>query len=224
MWEHLLEDAPRFFGIWNLMFLGQALVNTLLLSYIGAIFGFAIGFCLAIGRHPRLYGIAPLRLFATIYVEVFRRIPFLVKLMCVFFAFQLSGAQASLFTVALVTVVLSAAAFATEIARAGIEAVPTPQWDAAEAMNFSRWKVLTRVVAPQSWRVVLPPLFGYAVGFIKSTSIASQIGVMELTYAAKILNTRGFSALLCFGTILVAYFLICWPTQRLGKHLEKRLG
>jgi polar amino acid transport system permease protein len=144
--------------------------------------------------------------------------------MCIFFAFQLSGAQASLFTIALVTVVLSAAAFAAEIARAGIEAVPAPQWDAAEAMNFSRWKVLTRIVAPQSWRVVLPPLFGYAVGFIKSTSIASQIGVMELTYAAKILNTRGFSALLCFGTILIVYFLICWPTKRFGEHLEARLG
>ena len=224
MWEQLFEDAPRFFGIWNLMFLGQALLNTLLLSYLGAAFGFAIGFSLAIGRHPRLFGIAPIRLIATAYVEVFRRIPFLVKLMCIFFAFQLSGAQASLFTIALVTVVLSAAAFAAEIARAGIEAVPTPQWDAAEAMNFSRWKVLTRIVAPQSWRVVLPPLFGYAVGFIKSTSIASQIGVMELTYAAKILNTRGFSALLCFGTILIVYFLICWPTKRFGEHLEARLG
>jgi len=76
-------------------------------------------------------------------------------------------------------------------------------------MNFGRWRTLIRVVVPQAWRVVLPPLFGYTVGFIKSTSIASQIGVMELTYAAKILNTRGFSALLCFGTILLLYFLIC---------------
>lgn len=224
MWEQLLEDAPRFFGPYNLLFLGEALVNTLLLSYLGAAVGFAIGFGLAIGRHPRLYGVLPLRIGATAYVEVFRRIPFLVKLMCVFFAFQLSGAQASLFTVALVTVVLSAAAFAAEIARAGIESVPAPQWDAAEAMNFSRWRVLTRLVAPQSWRIALPPLFGYAVGFIKSTSIASQIGVLELTYAAKILNTRGFSALLCFGTILIVYFLICWPTKRLGERLEARLA
>ncbi|WP_198375728.1 amino acid ABC transporter permease [Neoroseomonas rubea] len=224
MWEQLVEDAPRFFSSWNLLFLGEALLNTLLLSYVGAALGFAIGFGLAIGRHPRLYGFGPVRVAATGYVETFRRIPFLVKLMCVFFAFQLSGAQASLFTIALVTVVLSAAAFAAEIARAGIESVPAPQWDAAEAMNFSRWRVLTRIVAPQSWRVVLPPLFGYAVGFIKSTSIASQIGVMEMTYAAKILNTRGFSALLCFGTILIVYFLICWPTKRFGERLEARLG
>jgi polar amino acid transport system permease protein len=46
---------------------------------------------------------------------------------------------------------------------------------------------------------------------------------MELTYAAKILNTRGFSALLCFGTILMLYFLICWPTKHFGERLERRL-
>ena len=224
MWEQVVEEAPRFFGYYNLLFIGQALVTTLLLSWIGATVGFSFGFLFAICRHPRLFGLLPLRLDATLYVELFRRIPFLVKLMCVFFAFQLSGAQASLFTVALVTVVLSAAAFAAEIARAGLESIPAPQWDAAEAMNFGRWRTLWRVVAPQSFRIVLPPLFGYTVGFIKSTSIASQIGVMELTYAAKILNTRGFSALLCFGTILLLYFLICWPTKHLGERLERRLA
>jgi polar amino acid transport system permease protein len=224
MWAQIAEESPRFFGYWNLLFIGEALVNTLLLSWLGACIGFGFGFLFAICRHPRLFGILPLRIAATLYVEVFRRIPFLVKLMCVFFAFQLSGTEASLFTIALVTVILSAAAFAAEIARAGIEAIPAPQWDAAEAMNFGRWRTLFRIVAPQSFRVVLPPLFGYTVGFIKSTSIASQIGVMELTYAAKILNTRGFSALLCFGTILVLYFLICWPTKHLGERLEARLA
>lgn len=141
-----------------------------------------------------------------------------------FFALQRSGTQASLFTVAFVTLILSAVAFAAEIARAGIGSIPAPPWDAAEAMNFGRWRTLIRVVVPQAWRVVLPPLFGYTVRLIKSTSIANQIGVMELTYAAEILNPRGFSALLCFGTILLLYFLICYPTKRLGKRLEARLA
>lgn len=224
MWDQMLEEAPRFFGYYNLLFIGEALLNTLLLSWIGAGLGFAFGFIFAICRHPRLFGVLPLRIVATLYVELFRRIPFLVKLMCVFFAFQLSGVQVSLFTMALVTVVLAAAAFAAEIARAGLESIPAPQWDAAEAMNFGRWRTLCHVVAPQSFRIVLPPLFGYTVGFIKSTSIASQIGVMELTYAAKILNTRGFSALLCFGTILLLYFMICWPTKHFGERLERRLA
>ena len=103
---------------------------------------------------------------------------------------------------------LSAAAFAAEIARAGIEAVPAPQWDAAEAMNFSRWKVLTRVVAPQSWRVVLPPLFGYAVGFIKSTSIAAIFAVEELTGRAYNVNSLTFRSLEVFSIVAVIYLVL----------------
>jgi polar amino acid transport system permease protein len=223
MWAQVMEEAPRFFGPWNLLFLGTALLHTLTLSYLGAIGGFAIGFCLAVARNRRLAGWWPVALLAILYVEVFRRIPFLVKLMCVFFAFQLSGAEVAMFTVALTTVVLSAAAFAAEIVRAGLDAVPAQQWDAAEAMNFGRARTLFSVVLPQSWPVILPPAFGYIVGFMKSTSIASQIGVLELTYAAKVLNTRGYSALLCFGTILLLYFAICWPTKLAGEALERRL-
>jgi polar amino acid transport system permease protein len=224
MWAQVVEEAPRFFGYYNLLFLGEAFLHTLALSFLGAWAGFALGFALALLRHPRLFGVLPARILATAYVELFRRIPFLVKLMCVFFAFQLSGAQASLFTMALTAVILSAAAFAAEILRAGFESIPAQQWDAAEAMNLGRWRILTRILVPQCWRIVLPPAFGYTVGFIKSTSIASQIGVLELTYAAKALNTKGFSALLCFGTVLLLYFAICWPTKRLGEALEARLA
>lgn len=223
MWAQVIEEAPRFFGPYNLLFLGTALLHTLTLSYLGALGGFAIGFSLAVMRNRRLAGWWPLAFLSILYVETFRRIPFLVKLMCVFFAFQLTGADVAMFTVALTTVVLSAAAFAAEIVRGGFEAVPLQQWDAAEAMNFSRARTLFLVVLPQSWATVLPPAFGYLVGFMKSTSIASQIGVLELTFAAKVLNTRGFSALLCFGTILLLYFALCWPTKLAGEALERRL-
>jgi polar amino acid transport system permease protein len=224
MWETLLDEAPRFFGYYNLVFLGQALLNTLALSVVGAVAGFFAGSLLAVLRHERVVGWRVLRLLPTGYVELFRRIPFLVQLMCVFFLYQLAGAGVSMFAVALTTVVLSAAAFAAEIMRAGLESVHPNQWDAAEAMNFGPLTTLRQVVLPQAWRVILPPGISFVIGFIKSTSIASQIGVLELTYAAKVLNTKGFSAFLCFGTILVLYFLICYPTKRWGEYLEARLA
>lgn len=223
MWESLVEEAPRFFSYYNMIFIGQALLYTLALSFLGTFAGFLLGATLAVLRHERVVGWWPLRLIPIGYVEVFRRIPFLVKLMCVFFVFQLSGTGASMFTVAVATVILSAAAFSAEIVRAGLEAVHPNQWDAAEAMNLHPATTLRRVVLPQAWKVILPPSFSYVIGFIKSTSIASQIGVLELTYAAKVMNTKGFSALLCFGTILVLYFLICYPTKLFGEYLEARL-
>lgn len=224
MWQSIIDEAPRFFGYYNLIFIGEALLHTLALSFVGAFVGFACGVVLAVLRHERLFALPPFNWLAIAYVEVFRRIPFLVKLMCAFFAYQLLGFKVTMFVVAVTTVILSAAAFSAEIARAGLELVHRNQWDAAEAMNFTPLQTLLLVIMPQAWRVVLPPSFSYTIGFIKSTSIASQIGVLELTYAAKVLNTKGFSAFLCFGTILVLYFLICYPTKLLGEHLERRLA
>jgi polar amino acid transport system permease protein len=91
-------------------------------------------------------------------------------------------------------------------------------------MNMGGLLALRRVVLPQAWRVIIPPSMTYSVGLVKATSIASQISVLELTYAAKILNQKGFSAALCFGTILVLYFLLCYPLNLFATHLETRLA
>lgn len=219
-----LEEAGRFFSYYNLIFLGQAFVYTALLSLVGCGIGFVAGFGLAVMRNARVVRFAPLRWLTTLYVEVFRRVPFLVMLMVVFFAFQLGGADVSMFTVAATTVALSASAFSAENVRAGLEAIHANQWDAAEAMNMGGLTALRQVVLPQSWRVIIPPSMTYSVGLVKNTSIASQIGVLELTYAAKILNQKGFSAALCFGTILVLYFVLCYSLNRFASHLELRLA
>jgi polar amino acid transport system permease protein len=223
MLEGLLAELPRFFSYYNVIFLAQAFAYTASMSFLGCGIGFLAGFGLAVVRHERILGSRVLRWLAIAYTEIFRRIPFLVKLMCVFFAFQLSGFNASMFTIAVVTVALSAAAFAAENVRAGLESVHANQWDAAEAMNMGGLAALRRVVLPQAWRVIIPPSMTYSVGLVKSTSIASQIGVLELTYAAKVMNNKGFSAFLCYGTILVLYFVLCYSLNRFAAWLEVRL-
>ena len=144
--------------------------------------------------------------------------------MLVFFIFQIAGADLSVFTVALVSVVLIATAFIAEIIRGGLESVHHNQWDAAAAMNFSLWQTLWHVVMRQAWKVVLPPAFSFFILFIKDTALASQIGVLELTYAAKVLNNKGFSAALVFGSVLVLYFALSYPLTRLGVWMEARLA
>ena len=80
------------------------------------------------------------------------------------------------------------------------------------------------IVLPQAWRVILPPAFAFFVLFIKDTALASQIGVIELTYAGKVLNNKGFSAALVFGTILVLYFLDLLSAGAAWSALEARLA
>lgn len=221
--QQLMAEAPRFFTWWNLIFLGQAALNTLLVSLLGCLIGYAVGLAVATLRLPAVMPFTPLRVILIGWTEAIRRIPFLVLLMCVFFGFQLSGANQSLFVIAVAAVALRMSALAAENIRAGYEAVHVRQWEAAAAMNMPPLQTLVRVILPQAWKVILPPSTIHTVSMIKETSLVSQIGFLELTFAARMLNQRGFSALICFGTVLVLYFVISWSFARVGRYAERRL-
>ena len=224
MWERMIAEAPGFFTYYNIIFLAEALLATFLLSALGCLFGVGAGLALAVLRRTDSWPFMPLRMVGVVFTETFRRTPFLVTLMMVFFAFQLTKVDISLFTVAVISVCLIATAFITEIIRSGFESVHQNQWDTAEAMNMTLLQTLRYVVAPQAWKIILPPVFSFFILFIKDTALASQIGVVELTYAGKVLNNKGFSAALVFGTILVLYFALSYPLARIGHWMEKKLA
>jgi polar amino acid transport system permease protein len=224
MLDQILQELPRFFSYYNLLFFAKALGVTFALSAIGCVVGFSLGFLLAAVRLDTRPARRPLRIASTVFIELFRRIPFLVTLMLVFFIFQGLNADLAMFTVALISVCLIATAFIAEIVRSGLESVHRNQWDAAAAMNFSYLQTLRLVIVPQAWKIILPPVFGFFVLFIKDTALASQIGVVELAFAGKTMNNKGFSATLVYGTVLALYFMLSYPLARFGKHLEKKLA
>jgi len=224
MMTQLIQEMPRFFTYYNLVFLAQAVGTTIALSAIGCLSGLLFGCLISTVRLTDKAWLAPLRWIALLFTEFFRRVPFLVTLMLVFFVFQLSGANLPLFVVASLSVTLIASAFLAEIIRAGLLSIHRNQWDAATAMNFGLLQTIRYVVLPQAWKMILPPAFGFFVMFIKDTALASQIGVIELTFAGKVLNNKGFSAILVFGTILILYFAVSYPLSRFGHYLEKRLA
>jgi polar amino acid transport system permease protein len=224
MFERIIEEAPNFFTYYNMLFLLKAMLATFALSAIGCLVGFSVGFMLVIFRRTTGWKLLPIRIIATFFVEFFRRVPLLVVLMLVFFFFRFLGADISVFSVGLFSVCFMSTAFIAEIIRAGLESVHQNQWDTAAAMNFNLLQTLFLVIMPQAWKVILPPAFSFFLVFIKDTALASQIGVVELTYAGKILNNKGFSAALAFGTILLLYFILSYPLARFGKWMEVRIA
>jgi polar amino acid transport system permease protein len=222
--ERLIHQLPRFFSPGHLILLAEAMGTTLALTLIGCVTGFLLAFLLVFFRRtPGILGF-PLRLIAILYVEIFRRIPFLVVTYLVLFFIQAFVSDASLFTIAVVAICIYATAYTAEIIRGGLESVARQQVEAATAMNFSRWQTLLRVILPQSWPVILPPAVVFMVGFIKDTALVSQVGVFELTFRGKELNNEGFSGILVFGTISLLYFAMSYPLSRCGAWLEKRLA
>lgn len=224
MFERLLEEAPLFFNYHNLVFIGQAMGRTLAMTLIGCTVGFVCGLVLAVIRQSQAPLLAPVRWIVIAYVETFRRIPFLVILFIVLFVIEPLMPGTSLLGIATVSVCLLSTAFLSEIVRSGLESVPQQQVEGARALNFSALQMLTLVILPQAWRVILPPVTAFVVMFIKDTSLASQLGVIELTFAGKMLVNRGFSPVLGFGAILICYFALSYPLSRFAAYLEKRLA
>ncbi|MFK8251805.1 amino acid ABC transporter permease [Ancylobacter terrae] len=222
MWG-VIDELPRFFSFYNLLFLAQAIGMTLTLSILGCLLGYLAGFGIALVRTRQLIDIAPLRWAAVTFVETVRRLPFLVLLFLVMFGFQAAGFILSSFMIALLAVFLRTAAVGSETIRGGLDSVHPTQWDAAVTMNLPRLVQLRSIILPQAWRVILPPSLVQFVQLMKSTSIASQFSVVELTYAGKILNQKGFSAILSYGTVLVLYYILCLIAEKLIQRLEKRL-
>ncbi len=224
MLERLADEIPRFFSWQNMVLLGEAMGITLTMTVLGCVLGFIFAFGIAFTRHTPGLLTLPFRIIAILFVEIFRRIPFLVVLFLVLFFIQAIARGTSLFSVAVISICIYSTAYIADIIRGGFESVPRQQIEAAVAMNFSRWQIMKSVIIPQSWPVVLPPAVAFMVGFIKDTSLVSQIGVFELTFRARELNNMGFSGILVFGTIALLYFAISYPLARWGQWLEKRLA
>ena len=224
MFERLAGEIPRFFTAPKLVLLLEAMGTTLAMTVIGCVLGFLLAFFLVFLRQtPGLWAL-PIRLAAIAYVEIFRRIPFLVIIYLVLFFIQSVVSNASLFTIAVIAICIYATAYTADIIRGGFESVARQQVEAAVAMNFSRWQTLIHVIVPQSWPVILPPAVAFAVSFIKDTALVSQVGVFELTFRGKELNNEGFSGVLVFGTIAFLYFTMSYPLSRWGGWLEQRLA
>jgi len=224
MWERIWFEAPNFFNAYNAIFFLEAAGRTLGMTLVGCSIGFVVGLLIAVVRQSKSLWLLPLKLIAVAYVETFRRIPFLVIIFIVLYAIQPLFPDASLLMIATIAICLVATAFLSEIVRAGLESVPPQQLDGATTLNFGPLRTLWYVVLPQAWRVILPPAIAFGVMFIKDTSLASHIGVVELTFSGKMFVNRGFSPLLGFGAVLVLYFLMSYPLSLLGTYLEKRLA
>lgn len=222
-WSIVVAEAPRFFTYWNMLFLAQAVGNTLIASVVGCGLGYALGFLLAVLRLPQVMPLPPVRAAAILWVEAFRRIPFLVLLLLVFFLTQALRLEAPLWSIAVAAVAIRMSALAAENIRAGLDSVRPQQWEAALTMNLAPLAALFRIVLPQSWRVILPPSIVHVLSMVKETSLVSQIGFIELTFAAKMLTQRGFSAILTYGTALVMYFLISWLLASLARAAGRKL-
>lgn len=114
-------------------------------------------------------------------------------------------------------------AYTTEIVRAGLESVPKGQWEAARSLGFPRRGMLLRIILPQAFRLMLPPLVSQSVTLMKDSSIVSAISVAELTYQGRSLMNTTFMVFELWVSITLIYLAISLVISGLGHLLERRI-
>ena len=211
----------RDFGPNELMFLIMATRWTILLALIAFAGGGVIGLVVAA---LRVAPIPPLRWLAAGYIQFFMGTPILIQLFMAYYGSSLLGFRPDPWAAAAVTFSLNGGAFFGEIFRGSIDAVPRGQWEASTALGFRFLPTLRLVILPQAVRLMLPPTVGFMVQIVKTTSVASLIGLTELARAATQVNTVTFQPVLVFGTVSIIYFMLCWPLSLYAGYLERRVG
>ncbi|UHH29278.1 amino acid ABC transporter permease [Pseudomonas veronii] len=197
-----------------------AALTTLQMAIGALVIGLIVGLVLALARRSSS---APLRRAASIYIEVFRGTPALVQLFIIYFSLTAVGIEFSSFVAAIIGLGLNAAAYLAEIYRAGLEAVPKGQMEAAKAIGMPRVQVMRWVVLPQAIRIVLAPIGNVAISLLKDTSVASLIAAPDLMLRAQDLSAVYFMPLETYILVGAMYFALCFPLS-LGVRLLERKG
>jgi polar amino acid transport system permease protein len=192
----VLERWPSFLG-------GAAL--TLELAAFATVLGAGLGTLVAVGRgsHNPLMARA-----SKIYVEAIRNTPLLVQIFLVYFGLASLGLKFSAFTVAVVALTINVGAYTAEIMRAGFEAIPRGQIEAAEGLALSRLQIYWHIILLPAIEKVYPALTSQFVLLMLASSVCSQISAEELTAVANYIQSDTYRAFETYIIVAVLYVIL----------------
>ncbi|MGC4395001.1 amino acid ABC transporter permease [Hydrogenophaga sp. T2] len=203
-------DFAAVLAQWPLLLRGMAW--TLGLTAVSAVLGVALGVACAWARTD---GPAALGWLAAAYVELIRNTPFIVQLFFVFFGLPAAGVKLTPELASVIAMVVNLGAYAAEIVRAGVEATPRGQFEAAASLALSRAQTFVHVVLPPALRKVWPALTSQIIIVMLGSAVCGQIATEELSYAANLIQSRNFRAFEAFIVATALYLLMSMAVRAL---------
>jgi polar amino acid transport system permease protein len=195
---------------WPLLLKGIAW--TLALTVLSAVIGGALGIACA---WARAYGPRPLAWAAATYVELIRNTPFIVQLFFIFFGLPAAGVKLTPEVASILAMVVNLGAYATEIIRAGLDATPRGQFDAAKALGLNRAQMFRLVVLPPALAKVWPAMVSQIIIVMLGSAVCGQISTEELSYAANLIQSRNFRAFEAFIIAGAIYLALAIAVRRI---------
>lgn len=205
---------------WGLV---KASLMTILLSITSFPLAILLGLLIAVGR---LYGPIWLRIPLATYVEFLRGTPVMLQLYFIFYFLpKITGLSLDPFEAGLIGLALNYSAYESEIYRAGLQAIPQGQMEAATALGMSRGMALRRIIVPQAVRIVIPPVVNDFIALFKDTSVCSAITIVELTKQYYIYSQNDITSSVSLMIITALFYLLMsYPMSVVAGRLEKRLA
>jgi polar amino acid transport system permease protein len=203
-----INAGPLLHGLWL----------TLEISALSLVFALLLGLVVGLGRVSRNPAARDL---ATVYVEVIRGTPLLVQIFIVYF-FIGTVLKLSAFAAGVVALSVFTAAYVAEIVRAGIEAVPNGQTEAAQSLGLSGFQTMRHVILPQAIRRILPPLAGQSINLIKDSSLVSVMALTDLTKAGREVVSSTFSPFEVWFVVALMYLALTGLLSLAVRRLEQR--
>lgn len=189
-----------------LLSLLQALPTTVMLWFGAQVLGLVLAVPVATAR---MSSNRFLRIVALWWIEIFRGIPTLVLLFIVFFGLSINGVSPSSMTAAILALGFSSSGYLAETIRAGFEAVPRQQYEAATALSLGPYVKLRKVLLPQAMPVISEGVLSYSIHLFKETALASLIGVIDVMAVGYYLVERGASGPTVFMFAALIYLTVC---------------
>lgn len=203
-------DSILSYIVQNAPLLGQGAVMTLQLWGLSTCLSLGVGILFGILNSERVWipGVSPA---ISIITFILRAIPFYVQLLIVYFVMPAAfGISLSAFAAGVIALGFCSASYTCNIVRAGINSIATGQWEACYVLGFSKWHALQFVILPQMIRIMLPTLINELESILKSTSIISAIGVLELTRMGMNIVSREMNPIPIYCSIALVYlFFSC---------------
>lgn len=192
---------------------------TLELTAIGAVLGIALG---TLGAVCRAWRLRPFDQVFGVYVELIRNTPFLIQLFFIFFGLPSLGVHISEWQAAVLAMVINLGAYSTEIIRAGIQAVPKGQLEAAAALAMTRAETFRHVILRPALAKVWPALSSQVVIVMLGSAVCSQISTEELTFAANFIQSRNFRAFETYLLTTLLYLVMAVGVRQLLHWIGRR--
>ncbi|MDH0199834.1 amino acid ABC transporter permease [Comamonas aquatica] len=195
--------------------------TTLYLTLVSGAAGLLLGVLAAVARTSSH---AVLRSVAGAYVWIIRGTPLLVQILFMYFALPVlvPGLNLPDFAAACVALALNVGAYNAEAVRAGLNAVPRGQTEAARALGLPKGRVFLDVVFPQAFKIALPPLVSNFVALLKDSSLAYAIGVVELTNVGNRIQSSTFQPVETLITVGVTYLVLTTLVTQVTAAIEYR--